>query len=662
MDDGRPNPDELLSRIKEETKKESKGKLKIFFGYAAGVGKTYAMLQEARKRKEEGTDVVIALAETHGRKETEALLGGLEQIPRKKVKHENVVLAEMDIDAVLARKPQLAIVDELAHTNAPGSRHPKRYQDVEELLYAGIDVYTTLNIQHIESINHIIAQITRVYVKETVPDSIFDVASEIKVVDISPPELIQRFKEGKVYIPEQAIVAMKNFFTTGNLIALREMTLRKAAERVDDQMRDFMKLQSIPGPWPVSERLLICISSNIVLAERLIRTGRRLADQLKAEWEVIHVEMPVYSRYTRKKKENIIQALDFAESLGAKTVTVFGISVAEEIMRYANKNNITKIIIGRPIKPRWRELLFSMFLITEEVVRNSGDIDVYVINETVKNKEPEEYTPIVISPFFYSAALVLFVSIIGFLVAGFIDLTNIIMFYLLTVIVTAVLWGLWPAIFTAALSLLAFDFLFVSPRFTITVYDTQYLITFAALFIVGVTISILIVRAKDSAMAAQLKEQYVSTLFSLSEELTRAASTKDILKAVVSNIEKSYGWSVVVLVSHENDLQQIASSAGLLLSENDLAVAKWCLKIGEDVGFDTSTLPGSGFRFIPMKTTSATLGVIGIKPDNSIKMFTVEQERILHSFAVQATLAMERVKLTIRKEEKLTFSDSLEYW
>jgi two-component system sensor histidine kinase KdpD len=257
---------------------------------------------------------------------------------------------------------------------------------------------------------------------------------------------------------------------------------------------------------------------------------------------------------------------------------------------------------------------------------------------------------------------VLFVSIIGFLVAGFIDLTNIIMFYLLTVIVTAVLWGLWPAIFTAALSLLAFDFLFVSPRFTITVYDTQYLITFAALFIVGVTISILIVRAKDSAMAAQLKEQYVSTLFSLSEELTRAASTKDILKAVVSNIEKSYGWSVVVLVSHENDLQQIASSAGLLLSENDLAVAKWCLKIGEDVGFDTSTLPGSGFRFIPMKTTSATLGVIGIKPDNSIKMFTVEQERILHSFAVQATLAMERVKLTIRKEEKLTLSDSLEYW
>jgi two-component system sensor histidine kinase KdpD len=665
MDDRRPNPDELLARINEEVKKEVKGKLKIFFGYAAGVGKTYAMLQEARKRKEEGSDVIVALAETHGRRETEALLEGFEQIPRKKMKHKNVELAEMDIDAVLIRRSELVIVDELAHTNAPGSRHPKRYQDVEELLNAGIDVFTTLNIQHLESMNNIMAQITRIVVKETVPDSIFDIANEIKVVDISPQELIQRFKEGKVYVPEQAIVAMNKFFTTGTLIALREITLRKAAERVDDQMRDYMRLQSLSGPWPAGERLLVCISSNIMLSERLIRTGRRLADQLKTEWEVIHVEIPVHSRYVGKRKEHIIKALDLAESLGAKTVTVFGISIAEEIIKYANKNNITKIIIGRPIKPRWHELIFSLFSITEEVVRHSGDIDVFVITESLKKKEPDEkwYVPIVISPYLYSALLMSFVSIIGFLVAGFLDLTNIVMFYLLAVVVTAVLWGLRPAIFAAVISTLSFDFLFVSPRFSFSTYDTQYIITFAALFIVGVTVSILIVRAKDSAMAAQLKEQHVSTLFLLSEELVRVSSTKDILKAVVSNIEKSYGWSVVVLISYKNDLRQIASSKGLFLGENDLAVAAWCLKIGEDVGFDTTTLPGSGFRFIPMKTASDTIGVIGIKPDSSIKMLTVEQERILHSFAAQATLAMERVKLTIKRVgSKLTLSDSFEYW
>ncbi len=646
MDEERPNPDELLSKISEEAKKEAKGKLKIFFGYAAGVGKTYAMLQEARKQKEDGIDVAVALAETHGRKETEALLVGLEQIPRVKVKHENVELTEMDIDAVLLRRPQLVIVDELAHTNAPGSRHLKRYQDVEELLDAGIDVYTTLNLQHLDSINQNVAQITHIIVKETVPDSIFDVANEIKVVDISPAELIQRFKEGKVYVPQQALVAMNKFFTTGNLIALREMTFRKAAERVDDQMRDYMRLQSISGPWPAGERLLVCISSNIVLAERLVRAGRRLADELKAEWEVIHVEMPAYSRYTGKRKERIIKVLDLAETLGAKTVTVFGISVTDEIVKYAKKNNVSKIIIGRPIKPHWQELLFSALSITEEVIRHSENIDVLVISEKKKKAETEEkwYSPVIISPYFYSAALVLFVSIFGFLVAGLLDLTNIIMFYLLAVVVSAVLWGLWPAIFTAGLSVFAFDFLFVPPRFTMTVEDTQYLITFAALFVVGVTISILIVRAKDSAAAAQLREEHISTLFSLSEELTGVASTQDILKAVVKNIEKSYGWKVVVLMSNKNDLRQIASSQGIFLSDNDFAVAKWCAIIGEDVGLDTSTLPGSSFRFVPMKTASATPGVIGVQPDRSVKMFTIEQERILHSFAAQAALALERVK------------------
>jgi len=349
----RPDPDELLARVQDEERQRRRGKLKIFLGYAAGVGKTYAMLEAARQRRAEGVDVVVAYVETHGRVETEALLEGLEVLPRRRSHHHGALLTEMDTDAVLARRPQLALVDELAHTNAPESRHPKRYQDVEELLAAGTDVYTTFNIQHLESLNDAVAQITGVIVQEKLPDVVIDEASEIELVDLPPPELLQRLQEGKVYVPEQAARAVQQFFRMGNLTALRELALRRTADRVDEQMRAYMQTRAIPGPWPAGERLLVCIGPS-PLGERLVRTARRLADELRAEWLALYVETPSNAGGAQSDRDRVDRTLRLAEELGGKAVKVPGNSVAQTAIDYAQRHNVTKIIAGKSLKPRWR--------------------------------------------------------------------------------------------------------------------------------------------------------------------------------------------------------------------------------------------------------------------------------------------------------------------
>jgi two-component system sensor histidine kinase KdpD len=385
----RPDPDVLLARIQAEEQQQARGKIKIFLGYAAGVGKTYAMLEAAHQRKEEGVDLVAAYVETHGRVETEVMLQDLEIIPRRQVEYRGIVLPEMDVDAVLARRPQLALVDELAHTNAPGSRHLKRYQDVEELLGAGIDVYTTLNVQHLESLNDVVAQITGVTVRETIPDRVIDEATDIELVDLPPDELLQRLKEGKVYVPDQAARAIKKFFRPGNLTALRELTMRRAAERVDDQMRAYMQARAIPGPWPAKERLLVCVSAS-PLAERLVRAARRLAEDLDAEWFAVYVETHEHARLSQAGKERISRILHLAEELGGKAVTLPGRSIAEATLNYARKHNVTKIVVGKPIRPRWYELLRGS--VVDQIVREGGPIDVYVISgiPDVKRSAPPE--------------------------------------------------------------------------------------------------------------------------------------------------------------------------------------------------------------------------------------------------------------------------------
>ena len=375
----RPDPDILLARVQSEERTKNRGKLKIFLGYIAGVGKTYEMLQAAHLRRSEGIDVQIGYVETHGRPETEALLHGLTLIPRKMLEYREVTLPEFDLDTTLSLHPSLVLVDELAHTNVPGSRHTKRYQDVEELLDAGIDVYTTLNVQHIESLNDVVAQITGIVVRETVPDRVIDEASEIEVVDLTPSELLQRLREGKVYVPDMAARAIEQFFNEGNLYALRELTLRRAAERIDEQMLAYMQTRAIPGPWAAGEHILVAIGSG-PLSERLVRTTRRQADRMGAQWTAIYIETPAHYRLSKEAKEQLTRTLHLAEKLGATAVTLFGLNIATTVIDYARRHNITRIIIGKTLRPRWQEYVFGS--VVDQLIHYSGTIDIYVISSS----------------------------------------------------------------------------------------------------------------------------------------------------------------------------------------------------------------------------------------------------------------------------------------
>jgi len=649
MQDGRPNPDELLAQVTREEKKSSQGKLKIFLGYSAGVGKTYTMLEEAQSQKEHGKDIVVACVESHGRKETEELLVGLESLPQKEVEYRGVRLKEMDLDKVLARRPQLALVDELAHTNAPGSRHTKRYQDVKEMLEAGIDVYTTLNIQHLESMNDAVAQVSGIKVRETIPDSVLAEANEIKIVDLPPNELIQRFKEGKVYVPDQASVAIENFFNEGNLIALREMTLRRAAEHVDDQMLEYMQTRSIPGPWPAGERLLVCIGNSRTLNERVVRTGRRLADEIKAEWFAMYVETPTHNRLSRQARQEALKGLESAEALGAKTSTSFGISIADEVMRFSRKNNITRIIVGHPAKARWQEMIFGS--VADQIVRMSGAIDVLVISglkpaiEEEGEKEIKTKISIGKNPYFYSVWMVLLFSIFGLFMESFLSATNLVMFYLIGVVVAAILWGLWPAIFTSAMSVLAFDFFFIQPYFNLHVSDSQYFITFFAFLFVGVSISLLVARMRDYASSAQRREDHTSTLYALSVDLASANEISEVLEKVSIHVARSCHCKSAYLIPEEGVLKLIMASKDLNIDEKEMTAADWTYKKGTMAGKGTETLSSSFLRYYPLRTPNGVVGVMGIMPVEQEGIVKMEQERLLQAFASQVALAIERAQL-----------------
>lgn len=649
MSSERPDPDELLRQVEREERRRSRGKLKIFLGYSAGVGKTYAMLEDAHHRKERGTDLVVALLESHGRKETDALLKGLDLIPPRLTDYRGMTLKEPDVDAVLARMPQLVLVDELAHTNAPGSRHLKRYQDVQELLDAGIDVYTTLNIQHLDSMNDAVAQITHVKVQETVPDSVLDEADEIKIVDIPPDELMQRFREGKVYIPPQAAIAVEHFFNEGNLIALREMTFRRAADHVDEQMLEYMRIRSIPGPWPVGETLLVCIGNSKSLNERLIRTGRRLADELKAEWYAIYVETPAHSRLSRRDRMQAMRGLELAGKMGAKTATSFGVSIAEEVVRFARKNNVTRVIVGRPPRPRWQELIFGS--VAGQIVSLSGSIDIMIITDVSEGERDtigrgeRVKRPVIRNHYFYSVWLVLVLTIIAYFARPYLSPTNLVMLYLIGVVVAAVTWGLWPAIFTAAVSVLTFDFFFVSPFFNFRIGDTEYLITFAAFLFVGVVISLLVVRSKDNAAAAQRREEHTSTLYALSVDLASANDIERALETVSGHVKKACNCLSAYLLPEGTRLRVAYADGGLDLDEKEMTAASWTYKNGIASGKDTDTLSSAALKYYPLRTSSGVVGVMGIKPEEQEGEIMLEQERLIEAFASQTALAVERIEL-----------------
>jgi two-component system sensor histidine kinase KdpD len=648
-EDHRPNPDELLKKIEDQERRQSRGKVKVFLGYSAGVGKTYTMLEEAHHQKEKGVDIVVACVESHGRKETEELLNGLESLPLKETEYKGIKIKEMDLDLVITRHPQLVLVDELAHTNAPGSRHFKRYQDVEELLDAGIDVFTTLNVQHLESMNDAVAQISGIRVKETIPDSVLDDANDIKIVDLPPKELIQRFKEGKVYVPDHATSALANFFNEGNLIALREMTFRRAAEHVDEQMLEYMQERSIPGPWPAGERLLVCIGNSQTLNERLVRTGRRLADEIQAEWYAIYVETPAHNRLSRKARQQALKGIELASTLGAKTSTSFGISISDEVIRFAKKNNVTRIIVGRPTHIHWRERIFGS--VADQIVRMSGPIDLIIISDLgpsdTNGGEREEAPPRLLrrNPYWYSLWLVLLITIFCTVIRTFISPTNVVMFYLIVVVVAAISWGLWPAIFTAATSVVIFDFFFVPPMLSFRVTDSEYLITFGAFLFVGMVVALLVARSRDLANAAQRREDYTATLYALSVDLASAKAIDNVLKTVAQHISRSCHCRSVYLLPQEGVLKFAHASGDLKLDEKEMTAANWTFKTGMGAGKDTETLSSASIKFYPLHTANGVVGVMGIQPEEQEGFVKMEQERLLRAFASQAAVAIERGQL-----------------
>ncbi len=652
--DERPSPEAMLRLAQAEEVTAELGKLKIFLGYAAGVGKTYAMLEAARQRKKDGRNVVIGYVESHGRAETDVLLEGLELLPRKEVRYMEVALQEMDIDAILDRKPQVVLVDELAHSNAPGSRHEKRWQDVEEILEAGIDVYTTVNIQHFESLNDVVAQITGIIVRETVPDRLLDLAFEIKLIDIPPEDLLQRLHEGKIYIPDQAAKAIEKFFRPGNLMALRELSLRRTASRVDDQMRAYMETQSIAGPWATAERLLVCVSGS-PYSEKLIRATCRLAEELKGQWFTVYIETPAVSRHVRENREHIWRDLRLAEGLGAQVATVTATDITDAVMEYATRHNITKIVMGKPTKPNWRKILHTP--IVDRVIRRSGAIDVVIVSfepEKSAGSAPSVHrrrTPFELRGYAASLALVAAATVLCELLRPFLAPTNMVMFYLLAVVVASVRLSRKQAIATAFLGVLAFDFFFIPPRMTFAVADTQYLLTFLGLFVVGVVISTLVARSKERAEVMRAREVHTASLYYLSRDLAASVDTDAVLKAVISNVEEALTAQVVMFLPEGERLNIMAASEGLELDIKEQAVADWAFRNNHPAGRATDTLVSADLIYLPLQTPATVLGVMGVRLENEFAYHAQDNRRLLDAFATQAAMAMERIRFSRQAEQ-----------
>lgn len=643
METRRPNPDELLKQAQEEEQRLRRGKLKVFFGAAAGVGKTYAMLEAAQARKAEGVDVLVGIVETHGRRETEALLRGLDVLPPRFVEYRDTKLREFDPDAALARKPGILLVDELAHTNAPGARNAKRWQDVQALLDAGISVYTTLNVQHLESLNDVIAQITGIAVRETLPDSVLEDADEIELVDLPPDDLLRRLKEGKVYVPEQAGLAVENFFRMGNLIALRELALRAAAERVDQQARAYRRSQAITRTWRTSERILVCVSPS-PLSENLVRAARRMAVGLRAEWIAVTVEQ---RRLSDTERKQLVENLGLAEQLGAETASLAADDTVQAIVDFARKNNVTKIIAGKPMRPRWLEWLQGSTV--DQLIRSSGGVDVYVLSG-----EPEQVVPALargLSPhrpfgrYLGSLVLTALATLAASAIAPSLDPISLVMLYLIAVVTAAIYLGRGPSILVSLLSILAFEFLFIVPRYGFSVRDAQYALTFSGLLLVAWVISNMAAVARDQVAASQRREADTAALSILSRSLTQALGLDEVLKVILQHVSQTFSREVVLFIPENNVLRLRASTANLQLEADELTAVHWAYNRGEDAGRGTATMPAVRLRAIPLMTSRGTVGVMGVIPPHTASYLNPDQRRLLESFASLSALALERALL-----------------
>jgi two-component system sensor histidine kinase KdpD len=646
-DDRRPDPDALLLRVQEQEAKSQRGKLRVFFGATAGVGKTYAMLEAARRHVAEGRDVLVGWVETHGRKETAALLEGLAVLPPRHYDYRGTEIDEFDLEAAVARRPALLLLDELAHTNATGALHAKRWQDVEELLAAGIDVYTTLNVQHLESLNDVVAQITGVAVRETIPDAVLERADEVELVDLSPDDLLQRLKDGKVYIPEQAQRAIRSFFRKGNLLALRELALRRTAERVDEQMRSYRRDHGIARTWPAGERLLVCVGPNPA-SVRLIRATRRMAAGLRAEWIAAYVETPHHPRLPESDRRALADNMRLAEQLGGRTAILSGHDVSAEVLAYARQHNITKIVAGKPTHSRWRDRIRGSLV--DQIVRGSGDIDVYVISGDAGD---EERVPVVAArrrspPRAYVPALVAVAlcTLVSAALHPLFAASNLVMVYLLGVAYVATRHGRGPSVLASVLSVALFDFFFVPPNLTFAVSDTQYLLTFLIMLVVGLLISTLASRLREQTEGVRRRERRTSILYALSRDLAATRAADDIARITSRHVAEVAAAPVAVLLPRPDGrlVPLTAEGSAFTLGPHDEGVARWVFEHARIAGPGTGTLPGAGALFLPLVGTRGPVAILGVRPEGP-EGFSPDQVHLLEAVASQTAAALERAKL-----------------
>ena len=644
----RPSPEALL----RQAGREGQGRLKIFLGAAPGVGKTYKMLTAAQTAREEGADIVVGIVETHGRAETQELLEGLEIVPRRKIDYRDHTLEEMDLDAILARRPKLVLVDELAHTNVSGSRHPKRYLDVEELLAAGIDVYTTLNIQHVESLNDVVAQITQIRIRETVPDGILDRADDIEVVDLSPDDLIERLREGKVYVAAEAERALRNYFKPGNLTALRELALRRTAQRVDEQMLTYMRAHAISGPWPAGERLLVCVSEDPGCLG-LIRYAKRVADRVHAPWTALYVETSRYHRLSEAERDRIADALRLAERLGGQAATIPGRGIADDIVAYAAANNITQIVIGKSERPRWFEMLHGS--IVHDLVRQAGNISVHVIagEAAAAPTEPPNAVgaevpkpPFDPRPYIVTTGIVALALGVGFALQQFLNVFNIALVFLTAVLVVAAGYGLLPSLFAVALSVLVYNFFFLPPLYTFTIADPENVVALITFLVAAVIASNLAASGRAQAVATRARARTTEELLAFSRKLAGVATLDNLLWATAYQIAAMLKLRVVVLMPDGIDL---TVKAGYPpedeLDGADIAAAKWSWAHNHPAGRGSDTLPGAKRLFLPLRTGRGAVGVIGLDRETPGVLLSPDTRRLLDALMDLAALAIERIHL-----------------
>jgi two-component system, OmpR family, sensor histidine kinase KdpD len=653
MSEHRPDPEALLARVKEEEARARRGKLKLFFGAAAGVGKTYAMLEAAREHRAGGVDVVVGYVETHTRAETEALLEGLEILPRRAFDYRGATLEELDLDAALQRRPVIILVDELAHTNAPGSRHAKRWRDVVELLDAGIDVYTTVNVQHIESLNDVVAKITGVVMRETVPDSVFEQADEVELIDLPPDDLLQRFREGKVYMPAQAQEAVENFFRKGNLIALRELALRRTAARVDAQMRVYRREHAIDKIWPTAERILVCVGPG-PWSTRLVRAAKRMADDLGAEWIAAYVETPAQLRLSQEVRDGVVQTLRLAESLGAQTIRLSGETMSEALLAYAHDRNVSKLVVGKPRRTRWQRALLGS--IVDALVQGSGDIDIYVISGGREDDTPipalrRPPLPTDLTAYATAATAVAAATGIAWVLAPVSELSNLVMVYLLGIVVVAMRTGRGPSLMAAVLSVAAFDFFFVPPHFTFAVTDARYLFTFLVMLIVSLVISDLTVRTRSQAEAARHRERQTAALYAMARELASTREVDALAGVAIRHASEVFHGQVVLLLPGAGGSLEPAAGAQFDTDANDLGVARWAFEHRQPAGLGTATLPGASALYVPLLGSTGPVGVLGFRPPDRNAMDEPERLHQLETFAAQTALALERARLAREAQE-----------